>query len=140
MNKLKYLLISWILACGFQAFGAIKNGSIQCQTPNRIKSFTIDLEKLFSKNSRNLSISSWNFGKFAVTEKQFDPSRSLSSLSHIRSQRLGSGFTKTVKFQGNQYKIMIKSLTQLNEIEDSITIKNHSGHQITYPLTCTRLK
>jgi homoserine acetyltransferase len=43
------------------------------------------------------------------------------------------------KINGLQYSVFIKNSNTLNSLEDYISIRNSSGHEITYQLNCRKI-
>jgi len=95
-------------------------GNIRCETPRKSKTFAITNE--------SVSI---------IQKSHLGSERSIASLA-ARTKRKGKGFTKVMNFEGNKYFIHIDDTQSFSEVNDYLYIKSPEGHQMTYPLNCSR--
>ena len=94
--------------------------NIRCETPRKNKVFNISKESVA-----------------IIQRDQFKPERTIASLG-ARTKIKGKGFTKVMNFEGNKYFIHIDDTKNFSEVNDYLYIKSPRGHQMTYPLICTK--
>lgn len=103
------------------AESSVRGVNLPCKTTNGEKEFIVmDDQIVFQR--KNMPDS-------------FDRTRNLSS-SRVRTRFRVNGFDKFKTEGGQQYKVHIEDVNNLNPIDDYITITSPSNHKITYPIEC----
>lgn len=70
----------------------------------------------------------------------YDSGREIASAINTRTQKTVSGFTKYTQHEGLRYSLHVENTDSPSELSDYLTIKNNSGHEITYPVTCYKVR
>lgn len=111
---------------------------IHCQTPTLGQQFVIEVEKPGQVVQPKIEVSSFqSAARGSSPSSEFDSQRALSSLTPIRTSFTASGgLTKVIQTSGLEYRIEIKNLSELSEMDDYIAIRDNQGHEVTYPLQC----
>lgn len=68
------------------------------------------------------------------------PERQLASVEGIRTKILGNGFTKIMDFEGQRHTIHVADMNSPSQVEDYLVIRSREGHELTYPLDCSRVE
>lgn len=92
--------------------------SIVCHTPR--------MNKMFEINDNKVSF---------INEDVPMKNREIASLVS-RNKTSATGMTKIVNFENQKHTIHIEDVNNFSDVNDYITIKNKSGHEIIYPLSC----
>lgn len=100
------------------AFAASSFASITCHTPRLSKAFKIENQTI------------------AFYQNDVAQGRKLASKTSVTTRKNKNGFTKTMKFEGQNYIIHIEDKSNLSDFNDYLVIKSKEGHEMTYPLTC----
>ena len=74
---------------------------------------------------------------FSTPEKLINQ-RSVASVSSVRTKLEGSGFTKIIFLDGIKHTIHIESKDNFSDVNDYMVMRSQEGHEMTYPLTCSR--
>ena len=70
-------------------------------------------------------------------EKSF--ARELASVPS-REQAMNEGsVTRSFNFEGHKYTLHVENVDQFSDIEDYLTISDSKGHEILYPVTCSKI-
>lgn len=114
MNKLipLMLMMFWTVSSATAAFKPIK-----CHTPRMKKIFTLESGQITFHDSNDI-----------VTDGR--------KIASSRTQVRGKGITKTLRFEGQKYRVHIDQVGKFSQVEDYLSISNRQGHEITYPLSC----
>jgi len=93
----------------------------ECQSDRVSKSFSISEASVVTLN-----------------EIQKDESRGLASVFQIPAHTRvnGKSVTKIMNHEGLQYTIHLSDFNSPSDFNDTVSIKNERGHEITYPLNC----
>lgn len=92
---------------------------IVCHTPR--------LNKVFEINENKITF---------IHELDQNKNRELASVNS-RNKNDISGLTKVVNFENEKHTIHIENIKKFSDIDDYIVIRNHIGHEVTYPLSCS---
>ena len=65
-----------------------------------------------------------------------DRSISSSETGSIQTQKINTGFTKTLYMDGNKHFIKIHNINNFSELDDYLSITGPKGHVMTYPIRC----
>ena len=114
--RIGMLLMTFIISGNIFA----STGSIKCETPRK--------NKVFNINNESIAI---------IQNRDNGPQRTLASVT-VRTNLKGKGFTKVMNFEGNKYFIHIDNTKSFSEVNDYVYIKTPRGHQMTYPLICSK--
>lgn len=110
---MKTLLLTSLLLISFNSMAAIV-----CHTPRMNKNFEIKDNRIsFFKDEKELK------------------NRDIASLVS-RNKNEVKGMTKIVEFENQKHTIHIEDVNSFSDINDYIVIKNKTGHEVIYPLTC----
>ncbi len=112
---MKALVFTFLMAISFAS-----NASILCHTPR--------MNKIFEIKDNRITF----YNEFDAKAK-----RELASVNAL-AQKDGNGFTNTVDFENQKHVIHISNLNEFSDFNDYIIIKAKTGHEVTYPLTCSR--
>jgi hypothetical protein len=94
--------------------------SIHCETAFGEKSFVIENERVvFSK-------------------EHAEQGRSISSIDHVRTEKRHKGFDKVLFKDGLKHRIHVDNAQEFSEVNDYIVITSPKGHEMTYPLSCSK--
>lgn len=93
--------------------------SILCHTPR--------MNKIFEVSEKKITFFS-EFDSRAKRELASVVSRSKSSVA---------GITKFVDFENQKHTIHITDTNNFSDINDYIIIKSRTGHEVTYPISCS---
>jgi hypothetical protein len=119
MKTLIIAISTFIITFWAQVSMASISPTISCSTPNKNKSFIITDDKVvFEKEDLQPSI------------------RSIASVDKVKTKKEGSGFTKTLIYEGNKYTIHVNNEEKFDDVEDYLSIRSEKGHEITYPINC----
>ena len=112
---MKTSLSIFIILCGISLNSM---AAIVCHTPRMNRNFEIDDNKIsFFQEGSELK------------------HREIASLV-TRNKVDGIGLTKVVNFENQKHIIHIENVDHFSDINDYIIIKNNTGHEIVYPLSC----
>ena len=104
-------------------------GTIKCHTPNHSKEFIIEKNSITFQIPRSLNTKVKN--------------RSLASsgiiISSIRKKLRGNGITRYLNFEGQKHTFHIENKDHFSEVDDYLSIRSQKGHEIIYPLTCSKV-
>ncbi|MCP4914333.1 MAG: hypothetical protein GY909_14565 [Oligoflexia bacterium] len=76
--------------------------------------------------------------KSVTFESQEEAARDVASIQSVRTKYSRNGFTKVLFKGGNKYLFHVKNHKSFSELDDYLVIRSKSGHEITYPLNCTK--
>lgn len=68
------------------------------------------------------------------------PERQLASVEGVRTKMIGAGFTKILDFEGQRHIIHVSNVNSPSQVEDYLVIRSREGHELTYPLDCTKVQ
>lgn len=91
--------------------------SIVCHTPRMNKNFEI----------KDNHVSFFN--------ELSNKNREIASLVS-RNKLAQNGITKIVDFENQKHIIHIEDTSNFSDVNDYIIIRNHVGHEVTYPISC----
>ena len=96
------------------------HASVVCHTPR--------MNKIFEVADHKVTF---------FSEFESDAKREIASLNS-RNKPEQKGLTKIVDFENQKHTIHIADLNNFSDVEDYIIIKSKEGHEVTYPLTCSK--
>lgn len=76
--------------------------------------------------------------RVVFNKENADTGRSISSVEMVRTEKRHKGFDKILNLQGNKHRIHIENPAELSEVSDYIVITSPKGHEMTYPLSCSK--
>jgi hypothetical protein len=110
---MKTLVLSLITILSINSYA-----SIVCHTPRMNKQFEIKENKIsFFKEENELK------------------NREIASLVSRNKSEL-KGLTKIVDFENQKHTIHIEDKNNFSDVNDYLVIRNKSGHEIIYPISC----
>jgi len=115
---LLFAMLIFIVGNGAFASGLDLKQGIVCQTMNGDKTFIL----------KNNSI--------AFDADESENERKISSISEVKTIRLGKSLTKLTKRLGLKYRVHIADISNPSIVDDFVSITSHDGHEITYPISC----
>ena len=75
-----------------------------------------------------------------LDESAEGPERQLASIEGIRTKISGNGFTKIMDFEGQRHTIHVANVNSPSQVEDYLVIRSREGHELTYPLDCSKVQ
>lgn len=114
--QIKTSIMMATLFLSFNTFAAPSHKSLECSTPRVSKAFKIFADKVTFMHEN-------------------DKGRTIASL---RTKKTFKGFTKNLNYEGNKIKIHIEDTNSLSDVNDYMTIRSREGHEMIYPLTCSK--
>lgn len=92
-----------------------------CRTPRENKVFKVGPDTVTFIDTQGLS-----------------SSRELASMQKVQTQKSGNGFTKTLWLNGQKHIIHIADQSAPSEVDDYIILRSRQGHEVIYPLNCSK--
>lgn len=62
--------------------------------------------------------------------------RAVASTNSVRTKFTNLGYEKILFSNGEKHTIHIENLSDLNDVDDYLVVKNQKGHEVIYPLDC----
>ncbi|MDC1174770.1 hypothetical protein OAT67_05225 [Bacteriovoracaceae bacterium] len=64
--------------------------------------------------------------------------RDVASIQGVRTKYSKGGFTKVLFKEGNKYMFHVNNYNSFSELDDYLVIRSKTGHEMTYPLNCSK--
>ena len=125
---MKYLIVLSLLLPTLLS-ASIGKGQIRCTTPRMGKELKISDTHITYIEDSIKNNEQVNGRKLASLELAF---------SNVRTRNTHKGFTKILSFEGHKHTIHIENKNSFNDVNDYLTIRSPQGHEIIYPLNCSR--
>lgn len=68
-----------------------------------------------------------------------DFKRELASVPSREQAMTQGSVTRSFNFEGHKYTLHVENVESFSDVEDYLTISDQKGHEILYPVTCSKI-